>query len=123
MVDIVSFVGKKLHEAGVPYEYGEWTGNISYPYFVGSFMETESYFEDGQTVGIFTIDGWSRGSKVKLLEMVDKIKATFRSLYEAVDGTLFFVVYSGALPAPTGENDLSKVTITLNTNEWKGNGD
>lgn len=123
MIGIMEFLNSKMLEKKVPYEYGEWTSKLTYPYFVGSFQETENFYEDGRTTGVFTIDGWARGSILKLFEYVEIIKNTFQSLYEVKDGTLFFLNYVGALPTPTGENDLYKVSITINTSEWKGNGE
>ena len=123
MIGIMEFLNSKMLEKKVPYEYGEWTSKLTYPYFVGSFQETENFYEDGRTTGVFTIDGWARGSMLKLFEYVEIIKNTFQSLYEVKDGTLFFLNYVGALPTPTGENDLYKVSITINTSEWKGNGE
>lgn len=120
MVDLLGFIGEKLKEAGIPYEYGEWTQPVSYPYFVGSFMESDYRFEDGCTVGTFTLDGWSRGSKIDLAEASDRIKAVFQNLQEIQGNSLFYFRFGGSLPVPTGEDDLFKVTITLFTYEWKG---
>ena len=73
MVDMLGFISDQLDQLGIPYEFGEWTGEISYPYFVGSFNETEHRLEDGYTGGVFTLDGWSRGSKLPLAEINDKL--------------------------------------------------
>lgn len=120
MKAILSFINDKMKELGCPYEYGEWTGEISYPYFVGEYQETDFRFEDNRTDGVFTLDGWSRNSKVGLMEWADKIKEFFDDLTAIRDDRCFFIRYSGTIPAPSGEADLYKVTITLNTNEWKG---
>lgn len=120
MVDLIGFIGRKLEEAAIPYEYGEWTRQVSYPYFVGSFVESDYRFEDGCTVGTFTLDGWSRGSKIELVEVSDRIKDIFRDLQEIQGNSLFYVRFGGSLPAPAGEDDLFKITITLFTHEWKG---
>ena len=69
MVDMLGFISDQLDQLGIPYEFGEWTGEISYPYFVGSFNEIEHRLEDGYTGGVFTLDGWSRGSKLPLAEI------------------------------------------------------
>lgn len=123
MLGMMEFVKNELLKKKVPYEYGEWTSKVSYPYFVGSFQETENFFEDGRITGIFTIDGWARGSKLALFEFVETIKHTFTNLYAVIDGTLYFAYNPVALPTPTGENDLYKVTVTFNTTEWKGSGE
>lgn len=122
MVDLLGFVGRKLKESGICYEYGEWTQAVRYPYFVGFFMESDYRYEDNHTAGTFTLDGWSRGngSKLALMEAGDKVKEIFQDLQEMEEGSLFHIRFGGALLVPTGEEDLSKITITLFTSEWKG---
>lgn len=120
MVDMLGFISDQLDQLGIPYEFDEWTGEISYPYFVGSFNETEHRLEDGYTGGVFTLDGWSRGSKLPLAEINDKLKKVFEDLRAVQEGTAFFITYWNGLMIPTGEEDLFRITITLNTNEWKG---
>lgn len=120
MVDLLEVIGRRLEEAGISYEYGEWTQGVSYPYFVGSFMESDYRYEDGCTAGTFTLDGWSRGSKLALVEASDKLKLIFQDLQEIQGNHLFHIRYGGALPVPTGEDELFKIMVTLFTYEWKG---
>ncbi len=120
MVELLEFIGGKLEEAGIPYEYEEWTQAVSYPYFVGSFLESDYRYEDNCTVGTFTLDGWMRGSKIPLIEAGDRIKAVFQDLQEVQGERLFHVRFGSSLPIPTREADLFKITITLFTSEWKG---
>ena len=120
MVDMLGFIAEQLERLGIPYKFGEWTSEISYPYFVGSLSETEHRAEDGYTGGVLTIDGWSKGSITPLTEANDKIKKEFEDLRAVQEGTAFFVTYGNALTLPTGDGDLFRITITLNTNEWKG---
>lgn len=119
MVDMLGFISDQLDQLGVPYEFGEWTGEISYPYFVGSFNETEHRLEDGYTGGVFTLDGWSRGSKLPLAEINDKLKKAFEDLRAVQEGTAFFITYWNGLMIPTGEEDLFRITITLNTKKLR----
>lgn len=122
MVNILSYIAEQLESIGISYEYGEWTQEVNYPYFVGTFLENENRYEDGYTGGVLTIDGWARGSggKLQLAEANDKIKDLFYDNRAVCDGYAFFVNYGSTLNAPTGEEDLYKITISLNTNEWKG---
>ena len=120
MVDMLGFISDQLALLDVPYEFGEWTGKVTYPYFVGSFNEVEHRLEDGYTGGSFTLDGWSRESKLVLAEISDRIREAFEDLRAVRDGTAFFVTFENSLMVPTGEEDLFKITITLHTNEWKG---
>lgn len=121
-MDILEFINAKMEAAGVPYEYGEWTAAVSYPYFVGSFTETDYRFEDNCTLGTLTLDGWMRGegAKAKLTEVKNRIKKIFSNLQEVRDGKTFFIRYGSFLSVPTGEEKLSRITITLFTHEWEG---
>lgn len=120
MVDILGFINDKLSEINIPYEFGEWTATVTYPYFVGSFDETEFRYEDNYTAGTFTLDGWSRDSKITLMQAADTIKKAFDDLQAVVEDRTFFIRYGGAQSIPSGEEGLFRVSITLFTNEWKG---
>ncbi len=140
MVDILGFINSKLNEADIPYEFGEWTSTVSYPYFVGSYTETDYRFEDNCTAGTLTIDGWARGkeSHLILIMLSDRIKRKFDNLIEYVksdwkwdelnflygiaenSSKTFFVRYGGSLPIPSGEAELFRISITLFIYEWKG---
>lgn len=123
MTDILSFIESKMQENEIPYEFGEWTDTVTYPYSVGTFQETEHRFEDGYSGGTFTLDAWSRGSKLSLTELSDKVKSVFDDLFEVVDDHTFYISYGGVLTVPTGEADLFRVQITLYTKDWKGIGE
>lgn len=120
MIELLGFMAEQIEQLSIPYEFGEWTGKVSYPYFVGSYDENEIRLEDGYTGGIFTLDGWSRGSKIPLVEISDKIKEKFKDLRAVRDGTAFFITSPTSQMIPTGEEDLYRISITLTTNEWKG---
>lgn len=55
MVEVLNVISEQLEKLNIPYEFGEWTEEISYPYFVGSFTETEHRQEDGYTGGSFSL--------------------------------------------------------------------
>ena len=119
MVDILSFISDKLTGAGIPYEYEEWTQAVTYPYFVGSYTETDYRYEDDCTTGTFTIDGWARESKLSLIEVVDTLKEMFGDLQEVVnDEVTFFIRYGGSQTVPSGEEGLFHVTVTLYASSW-----
>lgn len=122
MVNALSYIADQLESAGIPYEFGEWTQGITYPYFVGSFVESEQRFEDGYTGGVLTLDGWAVGSgaKLQLAQASDKIKDLFSDSRAVIGSTAFFISFGSSMPVPSGEEDLFRITITLNVNEWKG---
>ena len=121
-MNIMGFVNGKLEAANVPYEYGEWSSTVTYPYFVGSYADIDYRYEDECTIGQFTIDGWARGSaaKYELIQQQEIMKRLFSDLQEIVDDTCYFIRYGGFQPIPTGEKELSRIQITLYTYFWKG---
>lgn len=122
MINILSYISDQLASIHVPYEFGEWTQAVEYPYFVGDFNENVQRYEDGYTGGVFTLDGWCRGSgsRLKLTEISDKVKEVFDDNRAVIDGSAFFISYGSSMMVPTGEEDLYRITITLDTKEWEG---
>ena len=120
MTDLLELINNKLEQAGIPYEYGEWVSPLRYPYFVGSYDQTDYRYEDNCIEGTFTLNGWNRGSRLPLLEAADTIRKTFEDLQVVENGQCFFVRYGGATGVPTSDAGLYRITITLYTNQWKG---
>lgn len=120
MTDLLELISDKLTEAEIPYEYGEWTSQLQYPYFVGSYDQTDYRYEDGCTEGTFTIDGWTRGPRLQLVQAADAIRKAFEDLQITKDGQCFFIRYGGSTSVPTSDAGLYRITITLYTYQWKG---
>ena len=85
MVDLLNFINEKLTQIGIPYEYGEWTKKVTYPYFVGDYNENSYSFEDGHSTGVFTLNGWCKGSKMPILFLCDRIKKAFQDVRGTVE--------------------------------------
>lgn len=122
MVEFLGFMADELASIDIPYEFGEWTQEVSYPYFVGSYSITQYRYEDGYTGGIFTLDGWARGSGalLKLTQTSDAIQKKFDDLTYCSDKVAYLVSFESSQTIPTGEDELYRISITLNVNEWKG---
>jgi hypothetical protein len=108
----------------VPYEFNQWSSEITYPYFVGDEInEDEPMTEDGYEYSTLLLVGWHRGSYLELENMKEKIKKHFNSITgccgKTDDGTIA-VFYAGSFSIPSGEADLKKIQITLSIKEWKG---
>ena len=48
MEEVLGFINKALEDAGVSYEFLEWTQKVTYPYFVGEYSEFEPENESGE---------------------------------------------------------------------------
>lgn len=122
-METLKFIKDQMGILGIPYEFGEWTSDIKYPYFVGEFTEPESTTEDGKEEPYFILTGFNRGKYIDLEEIKEKIKKHFPSVHglrAQLDSGSIAVFYGGAFYVPTGEADLKKIQITLNIKQWKG---
>ena len=120
MEGILGYINDILTNANIPYEYGLWTQTVSYPYFVGTFSTNEYQYENNHIGGTLTIDGWSRNSNLELVQIDDAIRELFADKHDINGTSVYYVRYGGSFQAPTGSPDLWKITITLFTDEWKG---
>ena len=120
MEQLLTFIADKMAAAAIPYEFGEWTGTVSYPYCVGTLRTDEHRYEDGCTAGTLTVDVWSRGSKLDAVQTADKIAELFENMQEVRDDLLFFVRFAGADTIPTGEMDLFRIEVRLSVSMGKG---
>jgi len=121
-VEGLEFIDKELQDLGINYEFGEWTSDIVYPYFVGNFIEVPT--EDGPAETNFILEGFARGSYLELLQTKDKIEKHFEHGKTAIldNHSGVAVVYDNAnCDIPTGDANLKKVQINLTVKEWKVN--
>lgn len=116
---ILQAINDKLAAAGINYEFGVWTSDIVYPYFVGSYVEVESFTEDGQQEATFTLDGFTKGSWLDLEEAkakIEKLFSNFTAITESGSGVA--VLYGNSSIIPTGDAELKRIQINLTTKEW-----
>lgn len=122
-MDKLKFINKQLDSLGIPYEFGEWTKDIQYPYYVGEITEEEPTTEDGLEQSVLLLSGFHRGKYIDLLEDCARIKKHFDPIHglraKTESGTIA-VFYAGSLYVPTGEAELKRIQINLKIKEWKG---
>ena len=122
-MDKLEFINNQMNMISVPYEFGMWTSDVSYPYFTGEISEEEPNTEDGFEQSILSITGWNRGSYLALEEIKEKIKKHFNpitGLCGRTDSGSIAVFFSGAFFVPSGDENLKKIQINLTIKEWKG---
>ena len=125
MEEVLEFMNKALDDAGVPYEFMEWTQGVTYPYFVGEYSEFEPENESGEEDKTFILTGFYRGNNARyeLEKMRAKIEATFPAIngkMAALDsGSVVAVFYGNSSYIPTGEEELYKIQINLSIKLWK----
>ena len=125
MEEVLGFINKALEDAGVPYEFLEWTQGVTYPYFVGEYSEFEPDNESGEEDKSFILTGFYRGdnARYELEKIRAKIEATFPAVggkVAALDsGSVVAVFYGNSSYIPTGEEELYKIQINLSIKLWK----
>lgn len=122
-MDKLNFIKEQMTILAVPYEFGEWTSDVKYPYFVGEITEDEPMTEDGCENSTLILTGFQRGKYIGLEEVKAKIKKHFHPIHglrSQTESGAIAVYYGGAFYVPTNEADLKKIQINLNIKEWKG---
>ena len=123
-MDTLKFINDQMALIEVPYEFGQWSSDVTYPYWVGEKPSGENYLaEDGSVETKFLITGFHRGKLVDLMKIADKIRKHFNPIYGLRSKTgsgSIAVFFDCSFPIPTGEADLKKLQINLTIKEWKG---
>ncbi len=119
----LKFIKEQMTAIGIPYEFGEWSSAVEYPYTVGEITEEPIVTEDGLEQSTLILTGFHRGKYIDLAEIKEKCKKHFHPVHGLrgqTDSGSIAVFYGGAFFIPTGEADLKKIQINLTIKEWKG---
>lgn len=119
----LKFINEQLKALNIPYEFGEWTSDVQYPYFVGEITEDEPETEDGAETSTFILTGTHKGSYLDLIKIKEKVKKHFDPIYGLRDRTeagSISIFWDGAFFVPTNVADLKRIQINLRIKEWKG---
>jgi hypothetical protein len=122
-MDKLKFINEQMDMISVPYQFGEWSSSVVYPYGVGEITEDPITTEDGAEHSTLLLTFFNRGNMIDLLEIKEKIKKHFDPIYGLrgdTNGGSIAVFYDGFFPIPSGEADLKKIQINIKINEWKG---
>ena len=122
-MDKLKFINDQMGEITVPYEFGEWTSVVKYPYWVGEITEEPPNTEDGAEESTLILTGFNRGNYIDLEKDKAKIKKHFHSIHglRAKTGSgSIAVFFDGAFYVPTNEAELKRIQINLKIKEWKG---
>ena len=123
-MDKLKFINEQMDIIAVPYEFGEWTSPVAYPYGVGEITEDPITTEDGLEESTMILTGFFRGnSRLDLETAKQKIKKHFDPIFglraRTGSGTIA-AFFDGAFYIPSGEAQLKKIQINLKIKEWKG---
>lgn len=122
-MDKLQFIAQQLESLSVPYEFGQWSSDVRYPYFVGEITEDPITTEDGNEDSTLLLTGFHRGQFDDLETVKETIKRHFCpicGLCARTDSGSIAVFFDGSTYVPTGEADLKRIQINLKIKEWKG---
>ena len=120
--ETLKFISDALANAGINYEFGQWSGEIVYPYFVGEYTESEPMTEDGLLRSTFMLNGFSRSTWLALEQAKETIEKLFsNSVQVLASGNGVCIFYAGALIIPENDPELKRMQINLTIKEWKVN--
>lgn len=117
----LNFIAKKLIAADIPYCFGAWSKDISYPYFVGEYSDNGSVNEDGESESSFILTGTTVESRNSLEKNKNKIHQIFpdSGITEILpNGIAIAVMYDGAMMIPTNSDTIKRIQINLKIKEW-----
>lgn len=123
-IEALEFIDKTLNDAGIPYEFGEWSSDeIPSPYFVGEFQNIEPLNEDGMQQTNFILTGHSKNSWLELIEKKELIEDLFPSVSGKIaqldNGSTVAIFFDLAINIPTESMEFKRIQINLTIKEWK----
>lgn len=121
-IEVLKLISDMLTDAGINYEFGQWSGEIVYPYFVGEYTESEPITEDGLIQSTFVLNGFSRSLWLDLEKAKEIIEKLFSNKIQILEsGSGVGIWYAGALIVPEDDLELKRIQINLTIKEWKVN--
>lgn len=102
------------------YEYGEYTGELKYPYIVGEYNESSYQFEDNISSGEIILTCFHRGTESELINIKEQIKDIFADYRTNTKSGTVYISYRNKLFIRSGEAELKKMEIYLDTKILKG---
>lgn len=123
-VEALQYINDCMESLSIPYEFMQWTKDLSFPYFIGEYTEVESLDESGKEQGTLILTGTTNKSYLTLESIKEQLKQYFPYDGRTAildNGSGIAVSFSTAFPVPTGEQGLFRIQINLNIQEWRCN--
>lgn len=121
-IEALQYVNDCMESLSIPYEFMQWTKDLSFPFFVGEYTETEPFDESGKEQGTLILTGTTNKNYLTLESIKEQLKQYFPYDGRTAildNGSGIAVSFSTAFPVPTGERGLFRIQINLNIQEWR----
>lgn len=123
-IEALQYINDCMESLSIPYEFMQWTKDLSFPYFIGEYTEVEPLDESGKEQGTLMLTGTTNTNYLSLESIKEKLKEYFPYYGRTAildSGSGIAVSFSTAFPVPTGEQGLFRIQINLNIQEWRCN--
>lgn len=121
--EALRIISDDMESLNINYEFGEWTSEVTYPYFTGEYQEVPTNTEDGMSETQFILNGFSRGSWLDLETAKETIERHFNRVSGRVvtteNNSAVAIFYNSSLIVPTGDAELKRIQINLKIKEWR----
>lgn len=114
----LKFISEQLNSI-ISYEFGQWSGDLVYPYWVGEYSEVGIANEDGMCETTFILTGTTRGTWLDLENDKEKIKNLFKDKIAILDKNGIAIFYENGLIIPIDDMELKRMQINLQVKEWE----
>lgn len=118
--ELLKVINEEMLKLDINYEYGEYTSELKYPYAVGEYNEKDYSFENNFTSGEFIITIFHRGTESDLINIKEKVKEVFADYRASTNSGTISINYRNKLFIRSGEAELKKMEIYLDTEIRKG---
>lgn len=123
--NVLSTIASAMTAKGIEYAFGEYKKTaITYPYFVGEYVEAPSANEDGSENGTFILNGFSRTTFLALETakgIIEEYFTKYGKHFVQPDGSVITIAYNGASQIQTDDAELKRIQINLDVTEWMVN--
>ena len=73
-IEALGYINDCMESLSIPYEFIQWTKDLSFPYFIGEYTEVESPDENGMEQGTLILTGTTNKNYITLESIKEKLK-------------------------------------------------
>lgn len=116
---ILAYLNKLFSDTGINYSFMRKNGDVSYPYFVGDYLEQAEATESGEMRVTFNLNGWTDNSWLELEKIKENLADKLRNVEAIVDNYGVAVLYSNSIPIPIEDDELKRIQIVFEVHIWR----
>lgn len=123
-IESLGYINDCLQSLNIPYQFKQWKGDKTFPFFVGEYIDITPVNEDGLEESTLLITGTTDGSYMDLMQISEMIKSYFPTYGRTeilTSGSGIAVSFDNSNPIPTMDQGFERIQINLHVKEWRVN--